>query len=498
LAKEQGGLGVLLKRPTFWVGLIVLLGLGLRLFQVGEDSFWFDEAGVANSASAATLSGAIEKAAEHAAAMPLDYVIAWGMARVSLNEGWMRLPSVLWGTLTLLASAVLFRKLVGDRAAVIGTLLLALSPMHVYFSQELRFYSPLVFFYVLLTYCMLSALQHPHWKSWGLVVLVSTVGAYFHIYVLLAWLNGGLWLLFKAFGTEKPKQSWGGLIIAGVFTGALVLPGFLIFGREGVFTYELSFDFLAGYVMAGLGWFPNYASRPGFLLGFLCLILYFLAFWTALRSKQRPLLALVVTTFLQVGLIIAADVASSYFFASRQFVLLLPFTYLMIGWIVNRLFEHEHPLFKSRSKNSALVKVEVLRRFHRSLASGVVLVLIIASGLTLLNDYSQPKNHGRQISQALHVEWQPGDTVWVIPNWEPLLYQFYLEKYLGDERFLEAFRGITWDQLSIIPEEGNGFLITQPLETYAQLDQIESLGFVPHPQLGQLDSGTQILWLRRK
>jgi len=57
--------------------LIFLLGLGLRLYHLGELSLWYDEVGVAMAAMEESLAGTIRVAREHAAAMPLDYVLAW-------------------------------------------------------------------------------------------------------------------------------------------------------------------------------------------------------------------------------------------------------------------------------------------------------------------------------------------------------------------------------------------------------------------------------------
>lgn len=80
-----------------WIPVIVIVSLGflLRVYQAGHYSFWFDEAGVAAAASASSVWQTVEVAREHAAAMPLDYVVSWAMARFSLDEGWLRLPSVI-------------------------------------------------------------------------------------------------------------------------------------------------------------------------------------------------------------------------------------------------------------------------------------------------------------------------------------------------------------------------------------------------------------------
>lgn len=82
-----------LKARNKWILLLILfVGLVLRFNKLGAQSFWFDEAGVAMAAVSPTLSGALEVVRSHAAAMPLDYFVAWMMAHVSLDEGWRRLP----------------------------------------------------------------------------------------------------------------------------------------------------------------------------------------------------------------------------------------------------------------------------------------------------------------------------------------------------------------------------------------------------------------------
>ena len=72
-------------------------------------------------------------------AMPLDYVTAWTMARISHTEGWLRLPEALWGFLTLLAGYKLCLELSGKKQlALFAMLMMALSPILIEYSQELR------------------------------------------------------------------------------------------------------------------------------------------------------------------------------------------------------------------------------------------------------------------------------------------------------------------------------------------------------------------------
>jgi predicted membrane-bound mannosyltransferase len=92
--------------------LILLLSLGLRLYHLGAISLWYDEVGVAMAAMEATLAGAIRIAREHAAAMPLDYVVAWVVVRLLGNAEWaLRLAPALWGTFSLVPIYEPIRKL---------------------------------------------------------------------------------------------------------------------------------------------------------------------------------------------------------------------------------------------------------------------------------------------------------------------------------------------------------------------------------------------------
>lgn len=147
------------------LALILLVGFGLRIFQLGHDSLWGDEAGIAVLASFGSVRDVLAGAQAHVMAMPLDYVVAWLAARISLSEFMLRLPAVLWGTLTLSIAYRLFAEVYERKTALIAALLLALSPLHVQYSQELRFYAALVFFYCAATYTLLRALKMPDFRT---------------------------------------------------------------------------------------------------------------------------------------------------------------------------------------------------------------------------------------------------------------------------------------------------------------------------------------------
>ncbi|HEY1012435.1 MAG TPA: glycosyltransferase family 39 protein, partial [Herpetosiphonaceae bacterium] len=169
--------------------LIAGLGLALRLFQLGSDSFWCDEAGVADIAAQPTAGQALAALRHHVLAMPLDYLLSWLAARFGGGEFIQRLPAALWGTLAIVACFLLGRRLLpaGSRlAAGWAALLLALSPLHIEYSQELRFYAALVFWHALALWLFLRALDSGRRRDFALCAAAGLLGVYFHIYVALA------------------------------------------------------------------------------------------------------------------------------------------------------------------------------------------------------------------------------------------------------------------------------------------------------------------------
>ncbi|MDZ7842956.1 MAG: glycosyltransferase family 39 protein [Gammaproteobacteria bacterium] len=120
---------------------IVLLAAMVRLHQLGADDLWTDE----------TFSGFLALTPEWVSYLridntpPLYYLVLrlWcGVA--SCGELGLRLPSALAGVAFVALVGVFFKQAFGRGAALAVALIAALSPVHVYYSQEARVYSILL------------------------------------------------------------------------------------------------------------------------------------------------------------------------------------------------------------------------------------------------------------------------------------------------------------------------------------------------------------------
>ena len=170
------------------IALITLIGLGLRLLHLeGLGGFDFDEI-VSYEFADQSLSGMLRTVAarkfEHP---PLYYAMLhlWFFIPWERSETFVRLLSVVLGTLTIPATYLLARRLVWNtRTACLTALLVAISPLEVFFSREARMYVLLTLLGVLSLWLLLQALDHGRWW-WVLYAIVTLFALYTH-YVALA------------------------------------------------------------------------------------------------------------------------------------------------------------------------------------------------------------------------------------------------------------------------------------------------------------------------
>ncbi len=137
-----------------------LLAAVLRFYRLDGASLWVDEILTWNMIRPdrdLDLLGQVLDAIQ----APLYLLVVWPLTRIQENEIMMRLPAAVIGTLTVPVFGVLLGRLLDHRAARLGTLLLAISPFHVWYSQEARGYSFLIFFVILMTLAYLELTEKP-------------------------------------------------------------------------------------------------------------------------------------------------------------------------------------------------------------------------------------------------------------------------------------------------------------------------------------------------
>lgn len=120
---------------------ILSLGLILRLISLNQ-SLWLDEAINVMAAKSYSFLGILTEYAKADFHPPLYFAIIWIWTKLfGFSEIIVRLPSVIFGLLTIWLVYLTGRKVYSKKLGILAAFLLALNPLHIYYSQEARMYS---------------------------------------------------------------------------------------------------------------------------------------------------------------------------------------------------------------------------------------------------------------------------------------------------------------------------------------------------------------------
>ena len=148
------------------LALILALALGLRLFKA-DASLWYDEIfTVVNYVRLPTaqLVGVFDSLNNH---MFYSLLAQLSVGILGENPLALRLPAILFGVGSIFVQWRIARRMMGAPGALIVALLLALSYHHVWFSQNARGYTGLLFFCSAATLAFVKGLEKPGWRIWA-------------------------------------------------------------------------------------------------------------------------------------------------------------------------------------------------------------------------------------------------------------------------------------------------------------------------------------------
>jgi mannosyltransferase len=178
----------LLRRPGPALATIVLVALAVRLYDLGGESIWRDEAYSIAIAARPPLD-IVSQMAHKDTTPPLYYLALHSWQEVFGDSSHAaRMPSVVAGTLAVLFAYFVAAPLMGPSGGLMAALIHALSPFLVAYSQETRQYS-LFSCVSLASFAFLIALLNDRRLAIPAYIVASTVMCYTHsvgIIVLLA------------------------------------------------------------------------------------------------------------------------------------------------------------------------------------------------------------------------------------------------------------------------------------------------------------------------
>ena len=238
------------------LGVALILGTLARVSFVHAQSFTMDEISelrIAKQSVHAII-------AEVDGFPPLYHLLLHGWLNLFGTDLAARWLSVIFGILTIPVLWKLGKILIGETAAGLAAIVLAVLPFHIWYSQEGRAYALYIFLAALTLRLFFRARQGGNWPDWAWFVLAATAGLYVHYFfaVLLATL-GLLLIVFRENG-DNARRTWSSLIVVGF----LAIPDLFIFW--GDFAYQADYKQLTFFDFKAFG-YTYFSILSGFALG---------------------------------------------------------------------------------------------------------------------------------------------------------------------------------------------------------------------------------------
>ncbi len=395
--------------PYVWLALITLLGAALRFYKLGTWSFWIDEIYTINHALAHFSSSELifENIPPSRNWVPVSVIMTsqvlnqWGV-----NEWSARLSSVVIGILSIPIFYIPAKKMFGTVVALISVLLLAVSPWHIFWSQNARFYTSVSLFYslALLAFHFGMEKNRPgYFIAFYLFLYLAFSERLFAVFIfpVIATYLSTLWI----FRFKKPV---GLNIVNLLWIGLPILAGGVVESYSRIVYGESRF-------LGDFGWFFLYRNDdPIRLLGNisfnigipLMVIATFSGLFLILR-KSRAGLLMVVNAVIPLVILIAAN---PFIFTKDRYVFMILFSWILLAAV---------------GMSALLAQVNGI---HKWLAIGIlILVIADASSDNLLYYRVNNGNRGdwKTAFQIVQVNSEPDDIV--VTYW-PEFQPYYLDR----------------------------------------------------------------------
>jgi len=162
------------------LALIILLGIGLRLYGLGTESYWIDEMSTViegqQTVRQLLTSGRFDQPPSYYLPFHL-WIQIFGAGELSTRSF-----SVLTGVCSVVLIFVIGRELFGENVGLLGALFMAVSEYQIYYSQTARFYSFFEMATLLSFFAFILVIRKKGMRYLAFYVFVSLLLLYGHTY----------------------------------------------------------------------------------------------------------------------------------------------------------------------------------------------------------------------------------------------------------------------------------------------------------------------------
>jgi 4-amino-4-deoxy-L-arabinose transferase-like glycosyltransferase len=490
---------------------IVLLAWALQLYGLETKSLWHDELGtLRNSGWGGSWLDAFRNPLiiPTLPKPPLSFVFTRAFLTLGDTAFALRLPSVLFATLTIPVTYALGRVLFGTRVGLLAAFLLAIAPLHVRYAQEARMYSMLAFFSILSLYLFWRAVRARSGWWWALFAVATALNLYTHQFAFLSLgvtALFGLWLLID--GRARPQfpfQTWHYFAaLAGICLSYLPMVSFFLEGLTseeglggGAPTAYGELNWSVASLASAFRLFGGANDVGLALYGGLCaLALAMLAIHqrTLLRSRaanpqrdrglpirtNRALVLLVL--WMVLPLVIVLSIPTGHGVRIRYLLFLLPVYLLLVAYALDLIILWTSSwLSDLRSSTNSPTSIQMPLTIT---ALGILFVISLPS---LASYYAETKQNWRDATWMVQTSALPGDILFVSRGHHRTGVLFYAQQWAGgtnsltEENIRILPKSPTEDLLP--PDHDQAWLIVPLEEEYLPGGELDSM-LRPHYRL---------------
>lgn len=339
----------------FLLFIITLSALIVRLLSIDKPSgLWYDEMLSYMFSSKSFPFGIIKTLFRYEYHMPLYYFyLDFWMDLFGKSDIVLRLSSVFWGVLTIPACFFLGKTYKSSNLGYFLAFATALNPLLIYYSQEVRFYSMLVFFATISIIYFLKLMDEPKLKNFLFFGLANLVILYIYtmgiVFVGLEFLF--LFIQYYLFKKDKliyflrfclifsiPAIGYPFILIGYIYDSNQVL--FPVFNGMGPLSWInvlLTFNNFFSPFLSDLAGFndlnTNIASSylPAIVQTFLLIptACFFIGFINAFSKLDKKLLYLLLIAFVQIFIIIFLYFNNNIFMCVKYLIIIFPILLLI-------------------------------------------------------------------------------------------------------------------------------------------------------------------------
>ncbi len=385
---------------------LIALSFGLRSFQLGKQSLWFDDIITIHLAKLPLLIGIDGLLNQGIQLTPQYHWITKIWLFVGDSEWVLRFPALSFSVLTIPFIFQLGKLYFGRQVGLLAALIFTLNPYQIWYAQEVKVYSLLTLAAVGSMHAFVRLLRGGGQKTTIQLIIFNMLGFGSHYFMFLLPTVQFIFILlhFKTYYVYFRK--W---LLINIVSASILLPwfGYIIFRQQ--FT-------------TGIGWI----ARP-------ILLDPLLTIWNFTISYQEEFTSATVISFLIVLLVLIIGIIKIQPFKPlSQLVLIWLFFHLIIVWIFSQgttSFYVDRYFLVITPALTLLLSIGVTTITNQKLKVGLGLFLLLATTYGLSQVYFNrthfTRDDWRTMVHHVNQKVQPGDGLVTCADGERLALDYY-------------------------------------------------------------------------